>query len=192
MQFRIRNAALVGALATITVTAWAAYPVRYQSNWIPAPSRNEAPAPAPSEPAAAQQPALTTTPLGAEPVREESLAPKETLAPNETVVTPRAAAATPVAGREGVEGTVVQPPIMVEERRLTEDERIQLQVMDRLANVPGIAGKIGVESEASVVTLTGYTMTAAQAWRAGREAGRISGVRYVQNQLRARIGGSVL
>ena len=48
-----------------------------------------------------------------------------------------------------------------------------------------------MESRDAVVTLTGYTVTAGQAHRAGRYAGSVEGVKYVQNEIRARIGGSV-
>ena len=70
------------------------------------------------------------------------------------------------------------------------DERIQSDVMDKLAASPNISGKIGVESKDAVVTLTGYTATTAQAYRAGRYAGSVEGVKYVQNDVRGRIGGS--
>jgi hyperosmotically inducible periplasmic protein len=85
----------------------------------------------------------------------------------------------------------VQPPITVEERRLSEDERIQAQVMDKLASNERLSGKIGVESHDAVVRLSGWTSTSGQAWRAGRDAGSIDGVRYVQNEIRPRVGGSL-
>ena len=90
-----------------------------------------------------------------------------------------------------VERPAAQPPVTVEERRLTLDERIQGDVMDAIYNSPNISGKIGVESHNAVVTLTGYTMTGGQAWRAARTAGSIQGVRYVQNEIRPRLGSSI-
>jgi len=81
-------------------------------------------------------------------------------------------------------------PITIEDRRMSMDERIQSEVMDKLAASPNISGKIGVESKDAVVTLTGYTTTSGQAYRAGRYAGSVEGVKYVQNDIRARIGGS--
>jgi osmotically-inducible protein OsmY len=84
-----------------------------------------------------------------------------------------------------------QPPVIVEERHLTLDERIQSDVMDKLAAAPYISGKIGVESHDATVRLTGYTMTAGQAYRAGRYAGSVVGVKYVHNDIRPRIGGSI-
>jgi hyperosmotically inducible periplasmic protein len=90
-----------------------------------------------------------------------------------------------------VERPAAQPPVTVEERRLTRDERIQGEVMDAIYNMPNINGKIGVESNNAVVTLSGYTTTAGQAWRAARTAGSIQGVRYVQNDIRPRLGGSI-
>jgi hyperosmotically inducible periplasmic protein len=113
------------------------------------------------------------------PLASEPIAVNESLSPNETVVVPVE------------ERSVAQAPITVEERRLSEDERIQAQVMDRLAAAPRLSGKIGVESHDAVVTLTGYTSTAGQAYRAGREAGSVMGVKYVRNEIRPRIGGSV-
>jgi len=38
--------------------------------------------------------------------------------------------------------------------------------------------------------MTGNTATTAQAYRAGRYAGSVEGVKYVQNDVRGRIGGS--
>jgi hypothetical protein len=109
-----------------------------------------------------------------------------TVPPSEPVVTTSETVAVPVEER-----SVVRAPITVEERRLTEDERIQSAVMDRLASNSRLSGKIGVESRDAVVTLTGYTSTAGQAYRAGREAHGVMGVKYVQNEIRPRIGGSV-
>lgn len=97
----------------------------------------------------------------------------------------------PVAGYEVApvaERAEAQPPVTVEQRRLTLDERIQGNVMDAIYNMPNINGKIGVESHDAVVTLTGYTTTGGQAWRAAREAGKVTGVRYVQNEIRPRVG----
>jgi len=108
---------------------------------------------------------------------------QESLAPNETIVDANAAR---VADR-----SVVQPGITVESRRLALDERIQAQVMDKLASNDRLGGKIGVESHDAVVRLTGYTRTVGQAWRAERDARSVIGVRYVQNEIRARVGGSV-
>jgi osmotically-inducible protein OsmY len=82
-------------------------------------------------------------------------------------------------------------PLIVEERRLTEDERIQSVVMDALAHDARLTGKIGVESNASVVRLTGWTSTVGQAERAGRMARGVTGVRYVENLIRPRVGGMV-
>ena len=87
-----------------------------------------------------------------------------------------------------VERSIPQPPVTVETRRLSLDERIQGDVIDAIYNMPNISGKIGVESHDAVVTLTGYTMTGGQAWRAARTAGSIQGVRYVQNEIRPRVG----
>jgi osmotically-inducible protein OsmY len=121
-------------------------------------------------------------------VAEHSTA--QSLSPNEEIV----AAPAPAAPQEVVpvvERSVAQPPVTVETRRLSLDERIQGNVMDAIYNMPNISGKIGVESHDAVVTLTGYTMTGGQAWRAARTAGSIQGVRYVQNEIRPRVGASM-
>jgi hypothetical protein len=84
-----------------------------------------------------------------------------------------------------------EPAITITKPRLTEDQRIQADVMDLLARSQNISGKIGVVSADSVVPLTGYTATSGQAYRAGREARGVQGVRYVVNEIRPRVGGSI-
>ena len=81
-----------------------------------------------------------------------------------------------------------EPGIIVTEQRLTEDERIQAQVMDVLARNPTLTGKVGVETRDQVVNLSGYLMTNGQVMRAGRDAGSVIGVRYVVNEIRPRVG----
>ncbi len=121
---------------------------------------------------------VPSTPTAAAVTPSEPIAVSESLTPGESV-------AVPVVERN------VAPAITIEERRLTEDQRIQAVVMDRIATMAYISGKIGVESNDSVVTLSGWTSTAGQADRAGRTARGVTGVRYVQNEIRPRIGGSV-
>ena len=157
---KVRNAVLLGALAAVTVTAWATNEEWSDPAYVP--PATEAAVTPPSEP----------------------VVTSESLAPNETVVTTTAPVAVPVVERS------VAPAITIEEQRLTEDQRIQAVVMDRLATAPNISGKIGVESRDSVVTLSGWTTTAMQADRASRTARGVIGVRYVQNEIRPRIGGS--
>jgi hypothetical protein len=153
---KIRNAALLGALAAVAATAWAT---------------NESISNASYEPAY----------IAAEPATTVILAPTGAIVPaSEAVIL------VPVEER-----SVVQTGIIIQERRLSEDERIQAQVMDKLANNSRLSGKIGVESHDAVVRLSGYTSTAGQAYRAGRDAGSVMGVKYVQNEIRPRIGGSV-
>jgi hypothetical protein len=156
---KVRNVALVGALAAVAATAWAASDAYYPASTSIA---IETPAAAPS---------------GVVPA-EESLSPNEAIVPD--------AQAAPVVDR-----SVAQPSINVEARRLTLDERIQSQVMDKLASNERLGGKIGVESHDAVVRLTGYTRTVGQAWRAESDARSVIGVRYVQNEIRPRVGGSV-
>jgi hypothetical protein len=160
---KVRNAALVGALAAITATAWATNEAMSDTGCVPAAS------------AAIEEPAA---PAG-------SIAVNDSLSPGETVITTSGAVAVPVADR-----SVSQPAITVEQQRMTEDARLQSLVMDKLA-ASNLSGKIGVESHGSVVTLSGWTTTAGQADRAGRYARGVIGVKYVQNEIRPRIGGSV-
>jgi hypothetical protein len=162
-HLKIRNAALVAALAAVAATAWATTEYSY-GHFDAFVAQNAA------EP--------VTTPL-------EPVAPSESLTTNETVVAPEPTTAAPVAN-----SNASQPPITIEDRRLTLDERIQANVMDMLAQAPNLSGKIGVESRDAVVTLTGYTTTSGQVYRAGKYARSVDGVKYVQNDIRARIGGT--
>jgi hypothetical protein len=160
---RIRRAALVAVLAAVTATAFA---------------MNESEETKVQTVQSASSPSVVAA--------EDSTA--QALSPNEQIVAP-----APVASPEVVpvvEHSVAQPPVTVETRRLSLDERIQGDVMDAIYNMPNISGKIGVESHDAVVTLTGYTMTGGQAWRAARTAGSIQGVRYVQNEIRPRVGAT--
>lgn len=166
MKMTLRNATLAVALAAVGATAYATtdYVTTSYSDL------EKDTVVAYNEPIAAP----------AEPVVTET-----TVTTTETLVAP-APVYAPV-----VEQSVAQPPLTIEDRRLTEDQRIQALVMDKLAAAPNISGKIGVESNQQVVTLSGYTVTAAQGQRAGRLAGSVDGVKSVNNELRARIGGSV-
>ena len=159
---RIRRAAWVAALAAVTATAFA---------------MNES-----------EETTLKSISTPSVVVAEDTTV--QSLSPNEEIV----AAPAPAASEKAVpvvERSVAQPPVTVETRRLSLDERIQGDVMDAIYNMPNISGKIGVESHDAVVTLTGYTMTGGQAWRAARTAGSIQGVRYVQNEIRPRVGATM-
>jgi hypothetical protein len=115
-------------------------------------------------------------PLRAEPVIET--------APADVPAT----AIVPVQVAEPAPGIPAEPAITVTEQRLTEDQRIQMQVMDALARNTTLSGKVGVETRDQVVNLSGYLMTNGQVMRAGREAGSVMGVRYVVNEIRPRVG----
>jgi hypothetical protein len=174
---KFRNAALAGALAAVAATAWATTSTLGTSAYVP------------------DYRAESQRPLAPPP---GTIAVEESLAPNETIVTtyPGTAAVSTdeaVVTSEGVvvERGVTQPAIIVEDRRLTLDERIRADVMDRLAQNPRLSGRIGVESEGAVVRLSGYTSTVGQARHAGRDARGVVGVRYVRNEIRPRVGGSV-
>ena len=163
MRPKLRTAALVGAIAAVAASAWATNEPRYTSAYVP------------------DYRAESTIVTASEP-----LAVSDTLSPNESIVvhTDYSESAVP-------DSRVYSPPILVEERRLTEDERIQAEVMDRLATNSRLDGKIGVESRDSVVRLSGWTRTVGQARHAERDARSVYGVKYVQNEIRPRVGGSV-
>jgi len=123
--------------------------------------------PAPSAPLA--QPSGSST-----PAREAKRA----------TAAPRLASARPTPKARPVRQAAALPS----QRRGPADERLRVQVVDALGRSPGISGVIAVESHESVVRLSGYTLTAGQAHRAGRAAASVPGVRRVQNDLRPRIG----
>jgi hypothetical protein len=115
------------------------------------------------------------------------------LAPNEQVVTETETVVTTAepAPRHLAPVSEIpprEPAITVEQQRLTLDERIQADVIDLLARNPNLSGKIGVVTQDAVVTLTGYTTTSGMAWRAGRDARGVYGVRHVVNEIRPRVG----
>jgi hypothetical protein len=82
-----------------------------------------------------------------------------------------------------------EPPIIVTAPRLTEDQAITGEVIDRIASDPGISGRVGVDTYRNTVTLSGRVGTPWQADKAARHAQNTPGVREVNNELRARIGG---
>ena len=77
--------------------------------------------------------------------------------------------------------------ITVTEQRLV-DQRIQSEVIGVLSRHPGLTGRIAVETADQVVTLSGHLMTESQIRTAGRETGRVNGVRHVVNEIRPRVG----
>jgi hyperosmotically inducible periplasmic protein len=171
----LRNASLVGALTALAATSWAV---------------NEAPVSDETPSATTRETEALVADTDAQ-LEEQSPATEERIAtdrvmPLEAAAIPAAPTATPV-----VETSAAQPPITVEAPRLSLDERIQSQVMDLLARAPDVSGRIGVESNDAVVTLSGYTTSAAQAQRAVRYAYTVDGVRNVNNEIRARVGGSL-
>jgi hypothetical protein len=175
---KLRRPLLAAALAVSAVSAWAIG----NSTLVPGPA-------APPR----QDAALEPKPLASEPpgvANEQGLAPNEEVVKTEQAVTeerpilPRQPAAAPMA-----EAPPRAPAITVEEQRLTVDQRIQADVIDLLARNPNLSGRIGVVSNDSVVTLTGYTTTSGMAWRAGRDARGVQGVRHVVNEIRPRVGG---
>jgi hypothetical protein len=82
----------------------------------------------------------------------------------------------------------VTEEIIVTAPRMTEDQAITADVVDRIATNPNISGRIGVETYNRDVTLTGRTVTEGQAERAEREAKSVEGVKEVTNLIRPRVG----
>ena len=79
------------------------------------------------------------------------------------------------------------PFITVTEQRLM-DQRIQATVMDVLARSTDLSGRVVVESQDQVVTLSGHLATHSQVRSAGRYASRVEGVKFVVNEIRPRLG----
>lgn len=179
MNPKIRSAALVGALAAVAMTAWAT------SDYRPA-----------LVPAYDMRTTEEAAPPAAQPLVTDTLVPGEAVVNAEEAAPMPTPVMTPVRTRVETHGyvereSVAQPPISVETRRLSDDERIQLAVMDQLTANPHLSGKISVHSNDRIVRLSGWTRTSGQAWQAERDARRVEGVRYIQNEIRPRIGGSV-
>jgi hyperosmotically inducible periplasmic protein len=139
------------------------------------------------------QPLFIDEPSEAEPVAEPvEPAPVTDMSAHEIApVAASEAKPAPAVAKEVAPPSTPQPPITVEEQRLTEDERIQVEVMEALANDARLSGKIAVVTRDAEVWLSGHTMTANQAWHAGRDAGRVKGVRYVHNEISFRLGRSL-
>lgn len=185
--FTVRNAALAAALAAVAATAWAATELS-NSTWIPAPAAEDTSARVmPLEAAAIPRvtTVVTEVPAASEPLSSSEPLPSNEHVPAASEVRERAMAERPV------QRTATQPPITIEERHLTLDERIQADIIDRIAQAPNISGKIGVESRDAIVTLSGWTTTAGQARRVVRYAYAVEGVKDVQNEIRPRVGGSI-
>ena len=180
MNLRPKVAILAAVLTASAASPWAAYELQ-SSTLIPAPTNQ-----APAEPEHALISTAVAAPV-ADPVVTADEAIVTTDGPavivKETEVMPRTG---PIAVQ------APEPPraaITITEPRLSVDQRIQADVMDLLARNPNLSGKIGVVSEDATVTLTGWTATSGQAWRAGRDARGVIGVRHVVNEIRPRVGG---
>jgi hypothetical protein len=170
-------AILAAVLTASAASPWAAHELQ-NSTLVPAPVNL-----APAEPESAVIPTATA----ADPVVTADEAVVTTDGPaviaKETDITPRTgpiAVQAPEPSRAAI--TITEP-------RLTLDQRIQADVMDLLARNPNLSGRIGVVSEGATVTLTGRVATSGQAWRAGRDARGVIGVRHVVNEIRPRVGG---
>jgi osmotically-inducible protein OsmY len=72
---------------------------------------------------------------------------------------------------------------------MSQDQAITDDVIDRIASDPTIHGRVGVDTYMDKVTLSGRVGTPWQAEKAQTHAQNTPGVREVDNQIRARIGG---
>ena len=99
-----------------------------------------------------------------------------------------AALAVPALAQTGAAPEYVGAPTIVTGQRSAEDQAITLAVIDRLRADPLISGRIGVDTQRNVVTLTGRVATPMQSDRAASHAMRVAGVREVDNQLRSHPG----
>jgi hyperosmotically inducible periplasmic protein len=190
----VRTVLLVTALAAVAATSWATNETIPLTTWVydsdaleetsPAPPQEELAAPE-RDMVNGRETAASGEPESADAIPSNAHIPAASEPP--PAIDPKVETPAHTMMDEGAP----QPPIMIEERRLTLDERIQGNVMDLLAQASNLSGKIGVESQDAVVTLSGYTTTAGQAQRAGRYAASVEGVKAVQNQIRPRVGGSV-
>jgi hypothetical protein len=96
--------------------------------------------------------------------------------------------AQPVITYVAPASTYIEPPITVYGSRASEDELITNDVVYQLATDPRLSGKIGVETERNVVTLSGRVTTPGQAEIAARDAKSVDGVSEVRNLVRSRVG----
>ena len=167
----LRNAALVAALAAVTATAYATteqFSSAYRS----------------ADNVAVEE---GLKPAEAVPANDAVVEPNETVIATDTALAPPPA--EPVA--PATQRVAAEPPVVVQEKAMTLDERIQANVQDRIASMQNVSGKVGVTTQDQVVTLTGLVTTGGQAYRIGKVAYSVDGVRRVDNQIRAKIGGSV-
>jgi osmotically-inducible protein OsmY len=77
--------------------------------------------------------------------------------------------------------------ITITEHRLV-DQRIQADVMNVLSRNTELSGRVAVETNDQVVTLSGFLATHGQVRRAGRDAGQVQGVKFVVNEIRQQLG----
>jgi osmotically-inducible protein OsmY len=96
------------------------------------------------------------------------------------------AAASTLSAQAADQGDTSPTPVYGE--RATEDQRINNEVVNTIANDPSLSGQIGVETEHGDVTLTGRVVTPGQVDRAGFDARSVDGVGDVQNLVTPRVG----
>jgi len=104
------------------------------------------------------------------------------------LLTAAALAAPAFAQNDATSPQHVGQATVVTAQRSAEDQAITVAVIDRISTDPLISGRVGVDTQRNVVTLSGRVATAVQADRAARHAMATKGVREVDNQLRSHPG----
>ena len=104
------------------------------------------------------------------------------------LLTAAALAAPAMAQSDAASPQYVGPATVVTADRSAEDKAITAAVINRIAADPLISGRVGVDTQRNIVTLTGRVATPVQADRAKWHAMRTAGVREVDNQLRSHAG----
>ena len=180
MDIRPKVAILAAVLTASAASPWAASELQ-NTTLIPAPTNQ-----APAEP----ESAVISTAVAAPAAEPDVTAGEAIVTTDGQAIIAKEMEVAPTTGPMAIQAP--EPPraaITITEPRLTVDQRIQADVIDLLARNPNLSGKIGVVSENATVTLTGWTATSGQAWRAGRDARGVIGVRHVVNEIRPRVGG---
>lgn len=80
------------------------------------------------------------------------------------------------------------PPTIVQGNPMTADERITGDVVDALAQDPRLVGKIGVETDQGIVTLTGRLTDTMQLEWAEDDAQGVSNVNDVDDEITPSVG----
>ncbi len=81
------------------------------------------------------------------------------------------------------------PDVDTSDAQTTSDQILKSQVMDRISTDARLSGRVGVETNHGIVTLTGRVPDREQVDWAEEDARGIDGVREVENFVTADVGG---